>query len=351
MKQIAVIAGLVLAGVIFFNTCQGQSDDEEDDSIELSGNNIDDIRERVKDVDGNVIILESGLRVRVIGTLPDNKWVATYLKAHVLGREVKLVADRQIQTHMEDYESEIPAYVIVNRYQPSVNHSIVLDNPRAFDGSSLGDSLNDIRPSKRVHDNISDLALYMKMRSFLVQTDNGIGTGFFINDAGLALTNHHVLSDMKGKICLYNDSEHDNSNLDAKKVRAVQTIIATDPVLDITVFKVQLNPGEKVDYFDLMDKHVPQGTRVATYGNPAGLTASFTTGDLSAYRDVVGQALVQYSLATNPGNSGGPVVDPAGRVVAVHSIGDKTQQNINYGIDILPVRKLLDKHQLKYGGL
>lgn len=350
MKQFIIIAGICLLGVIFYNNCSNESD-EENDSIELSGNNIDDIRERVKDIDGNVIVLESGLRVRVIGTLPNNKWVATYLKAHVLGKVVSLVADRQIQTHMEDYESEIPAYVIVDRYKPSVNHSIVIDNPRAFDGASLGDSLNDIRPAKRVHNNITDLAMYMKMRSFIVQTDKGFGTGFFINDDGLALTNHHVLSDMNGKICLYNDTEHDNNNLDAKKVRPVQKIIATDSALDITVFKVQLLPDEKVDYFDLVDKHVAQGTRVATYGNPGGLTASFTTGDLSAYRNVSGQPLVQYSLATNPGNSGGPVADPSGRVVAVHSLGDKTQQNINYGIDILPVRKLLNKYQLKYGGL
>lgn len=350
MKNFLIIGGVILLAIIGFNLCSGGADDDDEDEI-ITESNIDTIRERVSDVDGNVIILESGLRVRVIGTKPDNEWVATYLRAHVLGKMVRLVADRQIKTHMEDFDTEIPAYVILSDDKPSVNHLIVNDNPRAFDGTTLGDSLDDIRPRKIVHDEISDLAMYMKMRSFLIQTNNGLGTGFFINDDGLALTNNHVLSNNAAHIWLYDDKAHDNNEVAPERIRRIESILYTDPNLDITVFKVKLNAGETVDYFDLAAMHVPQGTRVATYGNPGGLTASYTTGDLSAYRTNGTRPLVQYSMATNPGNSGGPVADPTGQIVAVHDLGDKSQQNVNYGIDILAVREILDRKQLKYGGL
>ena len=348
MKQVLIVLGIIVICIICVKSCSGSDDDSE--GI-VSESNIDEISERVTSVEGNVIILESGLRVRVIGTKPDNDWVSSFLKAHVQGKVVKLVADRGIKTHMEDYETEIPAYVIIDDYLPSVNHLIINENPRAFDGSEISDSIDIIRPGKQKSDDIFDLAMYMKMRSFMVETSEGIGTGFFINEDGLALTNNHVISSPQGTAWLYDDKAHDDNNVKPERARAINKILYTDPTLDITIMKVNLEEGEKVDYFNLADRHVAQGTRVATYGNPYGLTASYTTGDLSAYRDTEGRPLVQYSMATNPGNSGGPVADPTGTVIAVHDLGAKEMQNVNYGIDILAVREVLDRLNLKYGGM
>ena len=350
MKKILIIVAIVIVGILCIKNCGTQSEYDETDEL-VSESNIDQIRERVASAEGNVIILESGLRVRLVGVSPENTWAQTYLRAHVVGKDIALVADREIKKNMEDYDSEIPAYVILDDALPSVNHLIVIDNPRAFDPSELGDSLEVMRPSKTENVTKSDLALYMKMRSFLIQTPQGLGTGFFINSDGLALTNNHVLANTNGVANLYNDKAHDDSNIYANRERNIDRIIYTDPALDVTVFQVRLDPGEKVDFFNLADKHVPQGTRVATYGNPYGLTASYTSGDLSAYRDAESRPLVQYSMATTPGNSGGPVADPTGMVIAIHDLGAKDMQNINYGIDILAVRKILDKYQLKYGGL
>jgi serine protease Do len=185
----------------------------------------------------------------------------------------------------------------------------------------------------------------------MITVPGGLASGFFINEDGLALTNNHVLSDETASVYLYNDAAHDDNGVSENRKREVVCLIYTDKKLDISIFQVRLLDGEKVDYFRLAKKHMPQGTRVATYGNPGGLTASFTSGDLSAYRDDDNRPLVQYSMATNPGNSGGPVADEYGRIVAVHDLGDKSQQNVNYGIDILAVRKILDKLQLKYYSL
>lgn len=350
MKNLIIIAGVIILVIIAANMCNSGEEDY-DDSEEYDELCIDSIRERVADVECNVLILESGLRVTVIGTRADNEWVETYLRAHVLGHEVRLVADRRLKETYTEADSVVPAYVIISEGRPSVNHSIIIDNPRAFDASMFGDSLEAFKPRKNRHNEISDIAMYMKMRTFLIQTPFGLGTGFFINDDGLALTNNHVLSDTDAKIFLYDRKAHDNNNVDTDRFLRVNTIYETDTLLDITIFKVQLNSGEKVDYFDLADKHVAQGTRVATYGNPDGMTGSFASGYLSGYYTIDSQPLLKYEIDTKRGNSGGPVVEPRGTIVAVHSHGDTTQQRDKFGIDILAVRRLLDKHQLKYGGL
>lgn len=44
------------------------------------------------------------------------------------------------------------------------------------------------------------------------------------------------------------------------------------------------------------------------------------------------------------------VCDKNGNVIAVHCMGDKTKQNVNFGIDILAVREILGNLGLYYGG-
>ena len=55
-------------------------------------------------------------------------------------------------------------------------------------------------------------------------------------------------------------------------------------------------------------------------------------------------------MTTNGGNSGGPVCDKCGQIVAVHELGDKSMQNTNYGIDAMQLRVVLDQLNLNYGG-
>jgi S1-C subfamily serine protease len=345
MKKILLLAIAILAIIVCVQLCSNPD-------TESSESEIDNIEDRVEDVEGNTLILESGLRVRLVG-VQSTDYVAGYLRGHVVGKTVLLVADRQIKTTYNDYDKEIPAYVLLanQEEQLSINHQLIIENARVFNPEELGDSLDVFRPQDATPERIPDLALYMKTRSFLITVPDGLASGFFINENGLALTNNHVLSNDAANIYLYNDAAHDDNDVSEDRKREVARLIYTDEKLDISIFRVRLLEGEKVSYFRLAKTHVPQGTRVATYGNPGGLTASFTTGDLSAYRDNDIRPLVQYSMATNPGNSGGPVADEYGRVIAIHDLGDNRQQNINYGIDILVVREILDSLQLKYYSL
>lgn len=63
----------------------------------------------------------------------------------------------------------------------------------------------------------------------------------------------------------------------------------------------------------------PVGTTVMAVGSPLGLSGTISVGIVSAYRSLEGSDYMQFSAPISPGNSGGPVVDGQGEVVAVAS--------------------------------
>lgn len=61
------------------------------------------------------------------------------------------------------------------------------------------------------------------------------------------------------------------------------------------------------------------GSTVMAVGSPLGLDGTVTLGIVSGFRSLEGSDYIQFSAPISPGNSGGPVIDSHGRVVAVAS--------------------------------
>ena len=61
------------------------------------------------------------------------------------------------------------------------------------------------------------------------------------------------------------------------------------------------------------------GASVMAVGSPLGLGGTVTLGVVSGFRSLGGSDYVQFSAPISPGNSGGPVIDSHGRVVAIAS--------------------------------
>ncbi len=59
------------------------------------------------------------------------------------------------------------------------------------------------------------------------------------------------------------------------------------------------------------------GDAVLAVGSPLGLNGSVSLGIVSGFRSLEGADYIQFSAPISPGNSGGPVLDRHGRVVAV----------------------------------
>ena len=189
----------------------------------------------------------------------------------------------------------------------------------------------------------------------LVVDGRSIGTGFFINSDGFALTNVHVLqgiSDPQGQnIQVYIADE--SGRITGERNRYFGRIVGGDPDNDWVLFTVKLDANEKVPYLNLAKQRPESGTQVAAFGHTLGEVGTFTTGVVSGQRG----NLLQISAPIDQGNSGGPVCDFYGRVVGIaQSIkvdnGQKAVSNIGFAVDIQLVREQLDKLKdvKTYGG-
>jgi hypothetical protein len=161
----------------------------------------------------------------------------------------------------------------------------------------------------------------------------GHGTGFLINRQGYVITNHHVIAGVIGH-------EHDGFIPDGSFYNRKRFhIVWADRRLDLAILKVEgLKRSRiplKLAYVEGSHKLI-KGSKLWTSGYP-GVSDIFGKrlepvrkgGELSAYTRIKGGVrVIEHDAATNPGNSGGPVSDLCGRVIAVTSIGIKPGKGV-----------------------
>ena len=166
----------------------------------------------------------------------------------------------------------------------------------------------------------------------------GLGSGFLIDDEGHILTNNHVVEGAdEVKVKLADDRE-----LDAK-------VVGTDPPTDLALLQVD---ADDLEALELGDSDVVEvGDWVLAIGNPFGLPRTVSTGIVSAKgRANVGivdyEDFIQTDAAVNPGNSGGPLVDLRGRVVGINTaIASRSGGNngIAFAIPINMAKSVVDQ--------
>jgi len=141
------------------------------------------------------------------------------------------------------------------------------------------------------------------------------GSGVFISDQGYVLTNNHVIDGVKNVKIILSDGTQENA-----------TIVGADMYSDIAVLKADgkvpavaslgnsdvLNPGETV---------IAIGSPLGDFKNTVTVGVVSATGrSIDTGQGYQIEGLIQTDAAINQGNSGGPLVNLAGEVIAINTL-------------------------------
>lgn len=199
---------------------------------------------------------------------------------------------------------------LVEQVSPAVVSINVISEQEVSDGArSMEDFFEFFRNRPGMEDYFKDEEENDEEDQPRTREARSLGSGFFISEDGLIVTNNHVIDKA---------TEIEVVLEDGRELKA--ELVGTDERTDLAVLKV-IEPG-KYSYVEFeTDAELRRGDWVVAVGNPFGFGGTATAGIISADGRRAGAYTdyLQIDAAINRGNSGGPTFDLNGRVVGVNT--------------------------------
>ena len=154
------------------------------------------------------------------------------------------------------------------------------------------------------------------------------GSGFIVSSDGYIATNHHVVQlhlQAKAKLTVWISGDKPDLRRSAKVVKVF-------PKLDLAIIKIEATKLKPVRLSGAGSNWPKKGGTIYAMGFPAAaarfgskLEPSITSGIVS--RKIFGSwtpvgpkfSIIQHTAPSNPGNSGGPIVNPCGEVTGINT--------------------------------
>lgn len=159
----------------------------------------------------------------------------------------------------------------------------------------------------------------------------GLGSGFVVKSDGLIATNLHVIGEARPiAVQMFDGRRYD-----------VTAIEASDREADLALLRIDARALPALELGD--SATLKQGQSVVALGNPRGLTHSVVTGVVSGERTIDGRQMIQLAIPIEAGNSGGPLLDLAGRVYGLLTMKSLVTANLGFAVPINRLKPLLEK--------
>jgi serine protease Do len=140
----------------------------------------------------------------------------------------------------------------------------------------------------------------------------GAGAGVIWRQDGIILTNNHVVNSRVPRVILP----------DGRQFQA--RLVGRHPDIDLAILHIEAGDLYTARIAD--SRHLKVGQLVLAVGHPWGQRGYVTAGIISALLEAQGDRngqrllVIRTDAALAPGNSGGPLVDTAGRVIGINTL-------------------------------
>jgi serine protease Do len=165
--------------------------------------------------------------------------------------------------------------------------------------------------------------VFDQYQSIIIQiaTPQSTGTGFYLKEQNLIVTNNHVVEGNKEAI------------IEGKQFKKqMSKVVYSDAKFDLAFLEAPKNVELPLVHLGTSIA-LAHGDIVGAIGHPFGLKYTTHDGIVSNLQHVMNDIrYLQHSAAINPGNSGGPLVNKAGQVVGINTFIIGNSNNIGFAL-------------------
>ncbi len=170
---------------------------------------------------------------------------------------------------------------------------------------------------------MSNLSQAITKTVFKINTASGTGSGFYVKDKDIFITNFHVVAGHK-KVAIENQS----------KDRFLANVVFVNPETDIAILKTE-SSFDLPNLLNDNDLDLKRQDQVFVLGFPFGMPFTITEGIVSSVKQHMdGKNYIQTDAAVNPGNSGGPVLNADGTLIGVTTAKFQDADNVGFAIPL-----------------
>ena len=183
----------------------------------------------------------------------------------------------------------------------------------------------------------------LQVRTLLKTQDSqsSVGSGFLVDEAGLLVTNYHVVSQYA-----LQPGRHRLVYATVDGVQGALELLAFDVVHDLALLRAA-DPaplaGRGAVALRPADEPLPRGARIFSLGNPLDVGFAVAEG---SYNGPVERSFLEtlfFGGSLSAGMSGGPALDEQGRLIGVNVAARRDGEQVSFLVPAAPVRALLER--------
>jgi S1-C subfamily serine protease len=212
----------------------------------------------------------------------------------------------------------------------------------------LNENLEFRGSGKNIYSEFSDSIFLIVSRDKTDSKKGGTGTGSLISRDGYIVTNFHVIeNNLNGDIEIYTKPKSPDRKVGDKYIAKVELV---NPSSDLAILKLNNLPKSITPIPIGSYQDIKIGDEVHAIGHPNNLYWSYTKGVVSQIRQNYSwkfssnqqrsATLIQTQTPISPGNSGGPLFSPQGKIIGVNTMKAEGE-NLNFAVAIDEANKIL----------